>query len=224
MADYSGSYLPVELRCSLGNACHEFIQGVSGMFTETEVCLKVPDLKISARLDGLINHNVLCEIKSCGYSDYAKILSSNTPRSHDFWQTLFYKYLLENYLDIMKKQVPSRSGSIPKQSKYDITTIQIIYICHEVIAAESNSIGESIEASKVLKRQLESKKNPFWFIKVLTLDLLKMNIDPYNNYIRDKHAYILNSLKTNTIPPLDSKYIDKSSCYFCLYNKICPNH
>ena len=86
VADYSGSYLPVELRCSLGNACHEFIQGVSGMFTETEVCLKVPDLKISARLDGLINHNVLCEIKSCGYSDYAKILSSNTPRSHDFWQ------------------------------------------------------------------------------------------------------------------------------------------
>ena len=222
--DYSGSYLPVELRCVLGSSCHEFIQGVGGIFTETEVCLKVPDLKISARLDGLINHNVLVEIKSCGYSDYEKILKSNTPRIKDFWQTNFYKYLLENYLDIMKLQPPSRSGSVPKQKQYDIQYIQFIYVCHELIAAEHNSIGESVEAAKVLKRQLESKRNPFWFIKVLTVDLSTMNVEPYTNYIREKHAHILNSIETNTIPPLDSKYIQVSDCYFCLFNKICKNH
>jgi hypothetical protein len=222
--DYSSSYLPVELRCQLGTACHEFLQEVDGIFTETEVCLKHPDLKISARLDALINHNVLVEIKSCGFNDYEKILKSNTPRVHDFWQTIFYKYMLENHLEIMKKQAPTRSGSAPALDFYNIDTIQLVYVCHELIAAEANTIGESVERAKILKRQLESKKNPFWFIKTLTIDLNKVNVEPYINHIKEKLAFILNSLETNTIPPLDSKFIDKKDCYFCLYNKICNNH
>jgi hypothetical protein len=222
--DYSSNYLPVELRCALGNACHEFIQAVPNTFTETELCLKVPNLKISVRLDAVINDNVLVEIKSCAYSDYDKILKSNSPRNKDFYQSVVYKYLIENYLDIIKKQKPSRNGSIPKLDKYNITHIQFIYVCHELIAAEAETFEESVKLAKDLKRQLNSQRNPFWFLKALTIDLTKINIDPYVSYISDKIATIYQFLDRDEIPPLDHKYIDKKDCYFCMYNKICGNY
>jgi CRISPR/Cas system-associated exonuclease Cas4 (RecB family) len=222
--DYSSTFLPVEMRATLGKAVHDFIQEVEGNFTETEVCLKVPELKLSIRLDGLIGSNVLCEIKSCGYSDYEKILKGLTPRNKDFYQTIVYKYLLENYLDIVKQQKPSRSGSVPSLDKYNIQYIQFIYVCHELLTAESNTIGESVEYAKALKRQLESKRNPFWFIKVLTVDLSQHNIQPYMTYIESKIKEINYFLDHKTPPPLDNQYIDKKDCYFCLYNKVCNNY
>lgn len=220
--DYSSSYLPVELRCTMGTAIHDFIQDVEGLLTETEVCLKVPELNMSVRLDGLINHNVLVEIKSCGYADYEKILKSNKPRTKDFYQTSVYKWLLENYLDVMKLQPPSRSGVVPKLDKYDIQTIQFVYVCHELIAAEADTIGESIEAGKVMKRQLDSKRNQFWFMKVLTVDLTKIDMNPYLNYIKEKQQHIKYFLDNKIVPPLDNKFIDRKDCFFCMYSKICP--
>jgi len=222
--DYSNSWLPIEMRAALGTAAHDFIQDVPGVFTETEVCLKSPSLRLSIRLDALINHNVLVEIKSCGYSDYSKIISSNKPRVKDFYQTMVYKYLLENYLDEIKQQTPSRNGSLPALDSYDIQYIQFIYICHELISADCNSLNESLLLSKALKKQLESKRNPFWFIKVLTIDLSKINYSSYIEYIDDKIKEINNHLSESSIPPLTNKYIDEKDCYFCLYNKICKNY
>jgi hypothetical protein len=222
--DYSNNWLPIEMRAALGSAAHDFIQGVPDVFTETEVCLKVPDLKLSIRLDALINDDVLVEIKSCSYSDYDKILSSKKPRVKDFYQTMLYKHLLENYLDIVKQQKPSRNGSLPKLNSYNIKYIQFIYICHELIAADADSISESLALSKTLKKQLDSRNNPFWFIKSLTIDLSKIDSNVYINLISDKITQINYHLNNKTIPSLDNQYIDKKDCYFCLYNKICNNY
>ena len=224
LEDYSNSWLPIELRGTLGTACHDFLQAVPDVFTETEACLKVPEIRFSGRLDGLINDNVLVEIKSCGYADYDKILKSNKPRIKDFYQTIMYKYVLENYLEIAKQQPPTRGGGVPKLDKYDIQYIQFVYICHELICAEADSFEQSLEFTKTLKRQMDSQRNPFWFIKVLTIDLSKVNVEPYESYIKDKLQVLNHFLSTNTIPPLDNKYIDKKDCYFCLYNKICDNY
>jgi len=222
--DYSNNWLPIEMRAALGSAAHDFIQDVPGVFTETEVCLKSPSLRLSIRLDALINHNVLVEIKSCGYSDYSKIISSNKPRVKDFYQTMVYKYLLENYLDEIKQQKPSRNGSLPALDSYDIQYVQFIYVCHELVSADCNSLSEALLLSKALKKQLESKRNPFWFIKVLTIDLNKINHLSYIEYVDDKIKEINKHLSETTVPPLTNKYIDEKDCYFCLYNKICKNY
>jgi len=212
------------MRAALGNAAHDFIQGVPDIFTETEVCLKAPSIKISSRLDGLINNNVLVEIKSCAYSDYQAIINTNKPRVKDFYQTIIYKYLLEHYLEEIKQQKPSRNGTLPKLDKYDIQYIQFIYVCHELIAADCHSISESLNISKVLKKQLESKRNPFWFIKTITIDTNTIDIDNYFDTIRDKINQINHHLSKSIVPPLDNKYINTKDCYFCLYNKICNNY
>ena len=120
VANYENSWLPIEFRARFGNAAHDMLQDYSTTFTETEACLKVPSLKLSVRLDAVINNDVVVEIKSCAYADYAKIISSKKPRIHDFQQAILYKYLLENHLDEIKQQKPTRSGSIPKLDKYDI--------------------------------------------------------------------------------------------------------
>ena len=223
--DYSNSWLPIEIRATMGTAVHEFIQGVPGVFTETEVRLKVPSLRISLQLDGLINDNVIVEIKSCGYTDYEKILKSNKPRSKDFYQTMIYKYIIENHLEETRNQPSSRAGSsLALLDKYNIDYIQFIYVCHELISAEAETISESIDMSKVLKRQLESRRNPFWFMKTLTIDLTKFDATPYVDYIKAKINAINTYLESNQPPPLDHKYINKKDCYFCLYNKICSNY
>ena len=137
---------------------------------------------------------------------------------------MIYKYALENHLEETKQQTTSRGGSIAALDEYNIQYIQFVYVCHELISAEANSIGESIEISKVLKRQLESKRNQFWFMKALTIDLSKVDSSPYINYIESKIKEINYYMEKKTLPPLDHKYIDKKDCYFCLYNKICDRY
>lgn len=219
--NYSDKWLPVQFRSVLGNACHEFIQNNCNKLTEKEVSLKVPSLNISARLDGIINDNVLLEIKSCGYTDFSKILKSELPRSKDFYQILFYKYLLENHLDEIKLQEVKYNGSLPKLNNYNIRYIQIIYICHELISGDSNSLSEAVEFAKKLRKLNESKKNQFWWLHVINLDLSKVSINEYIQIIKNKINDIRYHLLNNKIPDLNSDFIDKTSCFFCLYKDIC---
>jgi hypothetical protein len=74
---------------------------------------------------------------------------------------MIYKYALENHLEETKKQATSRGGSLATLDKYNIEYIQFVYVCHELISAEADTIEQSIEMSKVLKRQLDSRRNPF---------------------------------------------------------------
>ena len=125
--DYKAVWLPILLRAELGKAVHNFIQSNSTVFTEQERSMKVPSIRVSGRLDCLINDNILCEIKSCTYDDYHKILTKRQPRMADFMQTLLYKYLLENYLSEIKSQPRKTLRSDPPAlDKYKIQYIQFI--------------------------------------------------------------------------------------------------
>lgn len=222
--DYSSSWLPLSMRGVIGSACHDFLQSVDGVFSELEVCMKIPSMQISVRADGLINHDTVVEIKSCNYADYDKVLKTNTPRSADFFQAVFYKYLLENHLDEIKQQKPTRNGTLPKRDKYDIRYIQMIYLCHELIASDSETISADIKFSKDLKKKLDSKKNRFWFLTSLTIDLTTFDIQPYIDYILEKYNTIKTSLDTKVMIPMDNKYIDSKECFFCVYKNICSQY
>jgi hypothetical protein len=222
--DYSSSWLPLSMRGHIGNSVHDFIQSVDLVFSETEVCLKIPSLQISVRADALINDSVLVEIKSCTYSDYDTIIKTNAPRNSDFYQAVFYKYLLETYLEEIKQQQPSRNGSLPKLDKYNIKYIQLIYVCHELISSDSSTLNEDLKFSKELKRKLDSKRNPFWFITTLTVDLSKTNIKVYENYLMEKYKTIKTAIDSNVIIPMSNQFIDTKGCYFCVYKQICEKY
>ena len=96
---YAHNWLPILFRATLGKAVHEFIQGYTNQFTEIEKSLKVPSINFSGRLDYLSGNNILGEIKSCTWKDYQKIIKTQTPRTEDFYQSVCYKYILENYLE-----------------------------------------------------------------------------------------------------------------------------
>lgn len=219
--DYSDSWLPVSFRSQLGNACHDFIQAFDTQMTEQEVTLKVPSIRMSCRLDGLINNDVLVEIKSCPYNDYAKIIRTQNPRVADFYQVLLYKYLIDNFQDEIMLQQPSRGGKLPALPNYDIRYIQFVYICHELATADTNTIGESIKFSKDLKRMLGSKNNPFFFLTTLTIDTHQMDITPYYDYIKSKISELNKYLENGQVPSMDHPHIDTNSCFFCLYKVPC---
>jgi hypothetical protein len=212
------------MRGVIGTSIHDFIQSVDNIFTETEVCLKIPSLQISARTDALINNNILVEVKSCTYSDYDNILKNRSPRNADFYQAVFYKYLLENHIDEIRQQQPTRSGRLPKYDNYDIKYIQLIYLCHELIASDSSTLSEDIKFSKNLKRKLDSKRNPFWFLTTLTVDLTKIDIKIYEDYILEKYKTIKHSIDSNNIISMDNKFIDTKGCFFCVYKNVCEQY
>lgn len=218
--NYSDNWLPVHLRSTLGTAVHDFIQGYTNVFTETEVALKVPSKRISARIDALIGKHVLCEIKSCGYTDFSDIIKKNQPRTKDFYQAIVYKYLLENHLQEIKEQ-QTKVGNPPVKNKYDIKYIQFIYICHELISGESDSLSEAVKYAKNLKQVLNSKKNNFWFIHTVNLDLSTFDTKQYEDIIKDKAEEILKFLTLSETPPLSNKYIDTKQCFFCLHKDTC---
>jgi hypothetical protein len=215
------AWLPILMRSTLGNAVHDFIQKNTKQFTECEVSLKVPSIRLSCRLDALINSNILIEIKSCSYEDYAKIVKKQQPRENDWIQVLLYKYLLENYLDEIKSSNIKTRTAIPKLNKYDINYIQFIYIAHDICSSETDNISQSIKLIKTLRKQLESKNNPFCFITVLDLDLIKIDISDCLNYIKEKIEMINFYVNNNKLPDKDNKFIDKSKCYFCIYSNFC---
>ena len=213
--NWANRWLPVEFRSALGTATHNFIQDNYTGFTETEVTLKVPSKRVSARLDALINNNILVEIKSCAYKDFSDIIKKQKPRIKDFYQACLYKYLLENHLDEIKLQQPSRGGKLPVCDNYKIDHFQFIYVAQQLINGDTESMDEAVAFATNLGKLSNSKKDPFWFIRTLTLDLSTVNMSLYEDLIKDKMAHILHFLNSNIVPPIDSKFIDKQACFFC---------
>jgi hypothetical protein len=223
---YKDNWLPVAYRTTLGSATHDFIQNTSTSFTENEVYLRIPSKNISVKIDCITNDDTIIEIKSCTYSDYEKIVKNNESRSEDFYQALLYKMLLENHLEESKQQdLGERANkyNLPKLEKYNINKIQMIYVCHELLAADK-SIAESIEFSKSLKRLLKSKFNTLWFIKDIVYDIsndkYKHHLDLINNRLIETQDFINKQL----VPPMDHQFVDKTKCFFCLYKDSCKKY
>lgn len=220
--DYSDNWLPVKLRSSFGSACHDFLQTNSACFTETEIYLRIPSINMSVKIDCLTGLNTLVEIKTCSYADYSKILKTNHARTEDFYQALLYRYLLEHHIDEAKSQdVDLKKYSLPKHDKYNITNIQMIYVCHELFSSDYNTLDQAVQESKELKRQLKSKYNTMWFIKVINYDLVKSNFDPHVEMIKDKINESNKFLQAKMVPTMDHKYVDPKKCFFCLYKNHC---
>jgi len=216
------NWLPLLFRATLGSAIHEFVQQ-NFPFTETEVSMKVPSLRTSVRIDCLLNDDILVEIKSLPFKDYETVIKSNKPRRDDFIQTIVYKYLLENYLEEIKSvDVSQLRTKPPKLDKYNISKIQFIYVAHDLLCSDVNTISEAFEIVDNLKKLLNSKKNQFYFLSVLTIDLNTCDISPFINFIYDKITKINYYVSNNIIPSSDDPYIS-NNCYFCRYNKLCKN-
>lgn len=219
---YCDNWLPVMMRANLGNAIHDFIQDNSKSFTEWECSLKVPSIRCSVRLDNLIHDNVLVEIKSCTFTDYDKILRTKRPRDNDFYQAMFYRWLIHNYLEEIQQQpIENLRTPAPKLPKYNIDTIQVIYAAHDLISSETGSISEALKHAAAVKKVLNSKYNQFYYITAVTIDLNTVpNVHEYDAYIEEKVMTINEYMSMNKIPPMDNKFV-KDSCFFCLYKKIC---
>jgi len=224
--NYANSWLPLGFRAALGTATHNYIQDLSlgKIFTECEVCLKVPSKRISMRLDALINDDTLVEIKSCAYSDYKKILSSKKPRLGDLHQAIFYKYLLQNHLEELSVQTPTRGGCQPALKDYsNIRYIQMIYVCHELIAAEDEKMTDSVKFATELRKfaKKESSISDFWFITPLAIDTQTFDIKSHEKYLVNKLDEILKYLEMKQLPPDNHPYVDTSKCFFCQFKDQC---
>ena len=217
---FSHKWLPIIMRAELGKAVHETIQKNTNQFTEQERSMKVPSIKVSVRLDGLIGNNVLIEIKSCTYDDYQKILKTQQPRVNDFYQSMLYKYIIENYLDECKIQKNTRTAP-PSLDKYNIDTLQFIYVAHDLMSADFECMSECLKTVKNVKKLLNSKYNKFFFMTCITLKTDEFDVIPYMNYIKEKIEAINYFVDNKKLPDLNNKFIDKTKCYFCLYDSIC---
>ena len=220
---FADKWLPILMRSTIGTAIHEFIQNNSNQFTEREVSLKIPSIRFSGRLDNLIGPTNLIEIKSCPYSDYEKIITTRKPRVSDFYQSMTYKYILENHLDEAKDpKISIRKGTAkPKFDKYDIKTVQFIYVAHDVTATDVDSFGEILQRIKDLKRLLNSKSNSFFFITTMVVDVTNEIATPFLQYVDNKIKAINNYMDKQQLPPLTDPYVDTKACFFCIYYKLC---
>lgn len=219
--DFSTKWLPIVMRASIGKAIHNTIQENTDQFTEQECSIKVPSIRTSVRLDGLISNNVLVEIKSCTYDDYRKILRNQSPRISDFYQVMMYKYVIENHLEECKKQTKTRTPP-PKLDEYNIDTLQFIYVAHDVMSADVESFSECMKIVKDVKKMLTSKKNQFFFMTSLVLKTDQFDVTPYMDYVKKKIERINWYIDRNKFPTLDDEFVDKNKCYFCLYHQNCP--
>lgn len=218
---YASKWLPIVLRSYLGNAVHEFIQSNTNQFTEQEVSLKVPSIRFSGRLDCLINSDVLVEIKSLPYSDYIKLIKNKAPRINDVFQTLSYKYILENHLEEAKNHTEKTRTQKPLLNKYNIRYIQFIYVVHDIMASDIESLGEAIESVKHVKQVLNSKHNTFYFCSNMLLDLNNYDLTEHMAYITGKIQRVNYYLDNNLDVAANDEYIDTKACFFCLYPQIC---
>jgi hypothetical protein len=221
VSSFGDKWLPLSFRSTLGSACHDFIQGISQQFTESEISLKIPSIRFSGRIDNLIGCNVIVEIKSCTYKDYQKIVRDQKPRVADFYQVMTYKYILENYLEESKKQDIKTRTPKPILNEYKIDTIQFIYLAHDITASDIEDFSVALRAVDVIKKQLNSKNNPFYFITSLVLDTNCFDQEPYINFIKDKMTQINWFLDNNKLPPGNNEYVNRKKCFFCHYNPIC---
>jgi len=224
--NFANSWLPLGFRAALGTATHDYIQDLSlgKIFTECEVCLKVPSKRVSMRLDALINDDTLVEIKSCAYSDYKKIISSNKPRLGDLHQAIFYKYLLQNHLEELSVQAPTRGGCQPALKDYsNIRYIQMIYLCHELIAAEDEKMTDAVKFATNVRKfaKKESGISDFWFITPLAIDTQTFDIKSHEKYLVNKLDETLKYLEMKQLPPDNHPYVDTSKCFFCQFKDQC---
>ena len=217
---FAAKWLPIMMRGVIGTAIHDFIQGTSNQFTELEPTLKVPSIRYSGRLDALIGNNILVEIKSCTYADYIKIIKNQKPRIEDFYQCMTYKYILEHYLHEAKTAVVKRRTQPPVLDVYNIDTIQLIYIAHDLSASDVEDFGLMLEKIKQIKKSLNSKSNSFFFMTTLTINLTPEIAEPYIKFVEDKIKRINWYVDNNKIPGPDDPYVNKK-CFFCLYKDIC---
>lgn len=220
---FADKWLPILMRSTIGTAIHEFIQNNTNQFTEREVSLKIPSIRFSGRLDNLIGPNNLIEIKSCPYSDYEKIITTRKPRVSDFYQSMTYKYILENHLEEARDpKIEIRKGTVkPKFDKYEIKTVQFIYVAHDVTATDVDSFAEILERIKQLKRLLNSKSNSFFFITTMVVDVTNGVATPFLEYVKNKINAINHYMEIQQLPNMDDPYIDTKACFFCMYKKIC---
>lgn len=224
--NFADKWLPILLRSSIGNAIHEFIQKNSDQFSETEISMKIPSIRFSGRIDNLIGPNILVEIKSLPYTDYQKIIKTAKPRIADFYQTITYKYMLENHLQEAKDpNIKIRSGSSkPLLDKYEINQVQYIYVAHDITATDCESFSEMIKRIKDIKKSLNSKSDSFFFMTTLCVPTITDNIKKHIEYVTTKIKYINWYLDNQKLPSHDDPFIDKSKCFFCLYKSICYLH
>jgi len=228
LSDYSNSWLPLGFRAALGTSVHNYLQDLADgeLFSECELTLKVPSKLVSMRLDAMINDDTIVEIKSCSYADYSKIMKTRSPRTGDFYQVVFYRWLLQHHLAEIKQQKPTHGGKLPSLPNYDkVRYIQMIYVCHELIAGDDNeSMAEAVKFGTNLRRYAK-KENPgpndFWFILPLTIDTEQIDITKYEDYLTGKLESILEHYNAKRLPDMSNEYVDTSKCFFCGYKSLC---
>lgn len=220
---FAHAWLPIALRSTLGNAVHDFIQKNSSQFTELEVSTKVPSIRFSGRLDGLIGPNILCEIKSLPFVDYRKVIRKKKPRDGDFYQTMIYKYFLENHLKEAKETAEAGKTMTngPKLDHYDIQKIQYIYVAHDICSSDMDSVDDALKMIKELKKLLNSKRNPFFFMSSVIIDTTTFDCKPFDNWIEHKIKTINKYVDEKRIPDKSDPYVDTKKCFFCPYTIGC---
>lgn len=220
---FSHAWLPIAFRSTLGSAVHDFIQKNSNQFTELEVSTKIPSIRFSGRLDAMIGPNILCEIKSLPYTDYRKVIKKKKPRDADFYQTMIYKYILENHLDEAKKTAKSGKTMTngPKLDHYEIQKIQYIYVAHDICSSDMDNVDDALKMIKQLKTLLNSKRNPFFFISTIVLDTSTFDCKPFNAWIEHKIKAINKYVDEKIVPDKSDPYIDNKKCFFCPYRIGC---
>lgn len=223
--DYSAKWLPIFLRSQIGSACHDFIQNYSNQFEESEISIKVPSIRFSGRIDNMIGPEILVEIKSCTYKDYAEVINHKSPKLEHFRQALTYKYILENYLkEVQDPNIKTRSNK-PKFSKYDIKYIQFIYLAQDIISADMEDISSSLKAVDDIKKQVKNligNRDDFQFMTSLTIntnnnDIVNKNLEFIKNKINSINYY----MDSSKLPLKDDPFVDRTKCHFCIYNQIC---
>ena len=219
---FAENWLPVLLRSVIGQAIHEFIQNNTNQFTEKEVQLKVPSQRFSGRIDNIAGSNILAEIKGVPYNsankkDYETIIKTGKPRITDFKQLMVYYYYLTYFLDECKKN----SKTPPKLDSYNIDTLQFIYIAHDLCASDMENINEAVKLQKILKKQLKSGKNQFYFMTSFTIKTNQFDVSTICKQIKEKVERINWYVDNNKLPRPDDPYIDHSNCYYCRYGFNC---
>ena len=175
------------------------------------------------KIDSLLGSNILCEIKSCTYEDYRKIIRTQQPREKDLLQAMTYQYILTNYLEEIQSEKVTLpyGGDKPKLEKYDIKQIQFIYVAHDVVASDAESYAEIVELMRSTKKLLQSKNNQFFFITSLLVDIDDELRDHCNDFVKKKIADILKYMKAKNSPTKKSRFVNFNNCYFCPYREIC---
>lgn len=222
---FGSNWLPIVFRTELGNSLHSAIQKNTMQFDEVELQLKVPSIRFYGKCDGNSGNNVIADIKGLPFKEYMDILKNNKPRQSDFLQVMCYKYIIENYLDEIKQTLldeqskkPDKKFSIPKLNKYEIDTLDLIYVAHDVLSSDYETISECLQFQEEIKKRLnKGNSNPFYFMSVLSIKVDSFDCQTWINFIKDKISAINYYVDSNKLPPMNHPYIKKDKCFFCMF-------